>query len=1241
MAKLSESARLRKALGGDSTEVVGVGRTSSLREAAMGGQGYTAAGMNSATGGGGESPWTYIKKGGARALDALTVPQAALFTGAAKATGNDVSWRAALGNFGRNAEGESGQEQALRAMGLENKWARLILEVGVDPLWFVAPTKIAKAVKAGKTIQEVAQDAKAVTEVAKGVSSTAVKNAMIRAFSPKPQPPVATPARRVGDAQKSAMIRAFSGKSAEAPPVLSENRRAAMLRAFGPKAANVPAERQGALSAAVEGLDAAADLRVGKAAEYVLRRGRGLTSRRKGVAHGHKVAVPFKPVGEGGRRWAVVPRKTTKNGKIDADAFGAPKAAEKVFDSKDDALRYLAAAAKEAKMARGKAPSPAAIREAMGDVVAPAAGLSAKQKAAFAKAFSGGKPGRILKPSAVTEKVPYAVNKKRANRLAKALGGKRPPRAVNEADPTSVTKEGLAENFATWIKGHREQMSEQVVRPKGTKIGVRFGTRKWGKTISTGIPLREKTLRSRKLKGGFLNFKPVEKVAHRLRNVGAEMTEAIPASMMLLADRYGMTVVNEAGQKAINQGDATMIGVYRAARSVNKYVGDAVEDALRRMELWEPRHSQFVAEMDKRYKLLEVDVPGGYADKFMKKIDEIQEKNQKLHAKLNKADKEMDAGNESRSLAAKRSKILDEIAANERTIQRLRDRGEYTPFGKSQEQLDKELTEFQKDVRLGLERPGSEYTARGDIGLIDERKAFDNPFMTVSLDDFVADLTKAGLDEGAARGLAAVIDVELAARGIEGIGSKVMNQMPEWNAFLLAGRREKAHIWTQVEKQIEDLLEDAGVVKGSDLYESVQRNVRAGALGRLGSTQLGHAMLAITTGLKGWFTTVNPAHFTTNFLGDFSNRQVNGTFRHLAPLDAAPKNKFWELANAMSRPGEINVNALQETWDIGGRKMTGMEVLMLSRMSGLGRGYVGTDIAIMADAFEHAGKGPKEWYRWAQRMNIKRENAQRLGTWVRHMQAGEDPIEAMVKTLRVHFDYTELTDFEKLVMRNVLLFYTWLKRNTMLQTSGIVTRPGLYSAWADAENHREKYVNEPGYFSEMGMLPSPFGNISFAAPVADLRHLEVSWDNVRKTVFGAGHPFIRVPIEVATNTKMFTGGRIQDYEGEITPSVFAKVLSMAGVPLDHTSVKAGGEKSPGLDPIVTYMLSQVAGPQLSTAQTALSPDQEQDLKQFILGRVAGVRIPQEEPVKWKRSADYIKRKKKADETRRRNAQEVH
>ncbi len=1293
--KLSKEQRALAALGisGGAPDADKVRRA---YDALTQGAGESARDAQGAQSDSGESPWTYLKKGGLRALDTLTVPQAAVFTGIAKAAGKDVPWSAALGNFGRNEEGEDGLTQALESLGVSNRFAQLGIGIIADPLWFVgggvikAATSGGAVANAARAVDDVADLAAGASKMRKGVSD-ARKAALVRAYAPKTAQTGRKAAVVKSDAQQSALVRSFAGLGRTAPREVSDVQHSAAIRAFSAKP-EVPrlfdeytfAQALRGLSKRVDDVPTPAAVadELPTSTERIFLASRNFSGgQRTATLRGDRVLVNLSNSGSRAK-WAVVHQDAMRAGEYGRTLrFSAhtnrPVGVEKVFSTKAAALRYadevqgvkavpkfneaqkaaLLRAFGAAKTGTKKAPMKygkrreAALIRAFTQKAAPKAadgeklraalgtarkGLTKRQRAALVKAMTATTKG--VKGPKQAEKAVKALERlspARRTKIAKALGGKKPLKALDDTDPYAIDEFGLAKNLPGALKKLREALVKVETREKGSKLGVRLGTRKHGKMISLGINAPARKLRPGTLKGGLLAMKPVEKIAHRIRDAGLETQEGVSAAMIRMADQFGLTTTTADGLKAVDNAQASMIGVMRAGRSLNPKMGEKIEDFFRSIGLWEARHNQAIQAQDARYKLLEIDLPGGAADRFTDAIRKVETKKDDIARQIDAITSRADEFRKPSDLT-KLSRLNEQLADAERELLAIKNRGPYTRQGLREEQYHERAEQFRKDVQLGLKTPGSGYK-RGPNGeeLLEEREMFDNPFSTITDEQFVDDMMKIGLDQDQARALTNVVSSELRAAGHEGFRTGNMKDLPEWDAFLLAGRREQAHVWEQVDRQIDELLELSQIPKESPLYRAVTTGEHGGPFAR---SRVGRDMVRAITVLKGVLTFVNPSHFTTNFMGDLFNRQINGTVRHLSPIDAVPKSTMWFLANAEAKQGHINQKILDQVFDIGGKQMTGQELLTMSRMVGLGRGYVGTDVAIMVDAFEKAGRGPREWYRWAQRMNIKRENAQRLGTWIRHMQAGDDPIMAGVKTLRVHFDYTQLTDFEKLTLRNVLLFYTWLKRNTILQGGGLVTRPGLYSAVADTQNHREVFPNEPTYYAEQMAIPTPWGNFSVGLPAADLTNYELSLKNFRQTVLGAVNPLIRVPVELSTNQKFFTGGRIQDYEGQLDPSLLAEAAQRLGLPVTETTAKAGGDKGAGIDPFLGHALSQFLGPQVATGQAITQPDFEGSRLSQAAGRFFGIRPQANRPEAFARAAKYIEAKKKADKTRKKNAQ---
>jgi hypothetical protein len=416
------------------------------------------------------------------------------------------------------------------------------------------------------------------------------------------------------------------------------------------------------------------------------------------------------------------------------------------------------------------------------------------------------------------------------------------------------------------------------------------------------------------------------------------------------------------------------------------------------------------------------------------------------------------------------------------------------------------------------------------------------PFSRTSQEGFAQELTKqGGLSDDIARGISERIEHSLSNMRVDGkrVGFREPEELadellvPDLNLFAQMAKRDVAHYNRVLEKQTEQLVIEQGIAKWDPqtkelkfaderdrkLFESLVTSANlAHVPGTLSSVGAGNFVLhQLTPMLKAIFTTYNPGHYPRNAWGDWSNSMSNGGWQHVFSNPLRPLG--WKLAKG-------DKEAMEQTWKIGGKDYTGAEVYMLARWMGLGRGFVKSDIIETRGFFSHALP------RKMQELNVDRENAQRISTFVKHMRGGDDPLTASVKTLRVHFDYNELTAFEKQTIRNLLLFYTWLKRNTILQTSTLATRPGYQSAAVDVMNAREPFENELPYYSEVGAAPNPFGagGIVWGNPVSDgFNKLNFTGESFRKNVLSSLNPLAKVPIEGGMGREIYTGKEIDSF----------------------------------------------------------------------------------------------------------------
>lgn len=110
----------------------------------------------------------------------------------------------------------------------------------------------------------------------------------------------------------------------------------------------------------------------------------------------------------------------------------------------------------------------------------------------------------------------------------------------------------------------------------------------------------------------------------------------------------------------------------------------------------------------------------------------------------------------------------------------------------------------------------------------------------------------------------------------------------------------------------------------------------------------------------------------------------------------------------------------------------------------------GRFVELMEDAPAAKPRGSNAWKDASKRV----EDQTRLATFLGGLQRGMNPRDAADRASKIHFDYGDLTDFERNVLRRWAPFYTFPARNIPHQAKSLVRRPGKFAAVAK--------VNEEG-----------------------------------------------------------------------------------------------------------------------------------------------------------------------------------
>ena len=168
--------------------------------------------------------------------------------------------------------------------------------------------------------------------------------------------------------------------------------------------------------------------------------------------------------------------------------------------------------------------------------------------------------------------------------------------------------------------------------------------------------------------------------------------------------------------------------------------------------------------------------------------------------------------------------------------------------------------------------------------------------------------------------------------------------------------------------------------------------------------------------------------------------------------------------------------------------------------------------------------------------------------------------EATDAVYKFHFDYDDLSAFERGVVKRIIPFYTWTRKNLPLQLEQIAKQPAKYTAYLKAKDNIEMLSEEeevvPGYFGDLMGIRMPWANVNipglgsmqgqlyampdlpfrdvaeYVNPSEPFRALDMAVSSVS--------PMLKLPVERWANKQYFSGNPF--YEGyKPAPGSWGKV----------------------------------------------------------------------------------------------------
>lgn len=355
---------------------------------------------------------------------------------------------------------------------------------------------------------------------------------------------------------------------------------------------------------------------------------------------------------------------------------------------------------------------------------------------------------------------------------------------------------------------------------------------------------------------------------------------------------------------------------------------------------------------------------------------------------------------------------------------------------------------------------------------------------------------------------------------------------------------------------------------------------------------------------------VAPSYHVRNEVGNLWNNYLAGT----SPLD---------YANAAKIQGQIALGKVDDA--------TKKLVQEMEEQGVIGGSQYGKDITqTISDELGGASMNP-----FSQRFGVYKANRAlgtgfednaRMAHYLSKRREGYSAAEAAKSVEKFLFDYSDLTFVEQSVLKRVLPFYTWARKNIPLQLEQFVKNPGKFSGAAVAQKDVEEKISRPNekYLSEYVKNNSPMrirenedGTTEYLLlgqwiPGAQaIQFLSQPQDEILRGI----SPMVTIPSDLINNKSFFKDSLGQDQPIEKTPGELGSFLGfdmrkkaisvLRGIRLLNEIDKLnpgeifGGKGKPSIFQGLTENASETRG-------TQHSPDSTQSSRNlgFILGKTS-------------------------------------
>jgi hypothetical protein len=253
---------------------------------------------------------------------------------------------------------------------------------------------------------------------------------------------------------------------------------------------------------------------------------------------------------------------------------------------------------------------------------------------------------------------------------------------------------------------------------------------------------------------------------------------------------------------------------------------------------------------------------------------------------------------------------------------------------------------------------------------------------------------------------------------------------------------------------------------------------------------------------------------------------------------------------------------------------------------------------------------------------------------------------AALFTKALQFDYKDLSEFERIAMKNILPFYTWSRRNIPLQFNALLSQPGKFNKLGFAKDELQNQFGAEGddelmndlvpdfmkermgfvtrftgeglrealpgflkpYLEELGG-PLAIAGPGFESPAFDLNKFTPGEGELRKEIVSASNPLAKAFIEGMIGVDTFTGQKFPEEPVEIIsglPPVDSKTYNFLKdlVPPLGTIARLGTEGD--ADRRLSSILSTFTGAPVSTQTMKQNTAELRTREDRLVSKIEGI-----------------------------------